>query len=309
MPLQKIIDGKKETLVITGVSSFIGMHLAYDLSPYFNVVGTISQEPKELIRIERINRLKEHQIKIIKLDMTDADQVTSTVLECRPTYWINHAGWVKNYSSLDYDRSYAQKVHLSALPSLFQSLKKVGAKGLIGTGTSMEYSDGDNAHKEDEICSPSTPYGLEKLAQTEMTLNWGKEYSLNAAILRVFIPFGDFDTPQKLLPQLLQSLQNQKKFPLSSGTQVRSFTPVSDLTKMYFKIIKSFEKFSPQSEIYNGCLSEGQSLRNFIEKQVLEKKLDLSLLDFGVLPLRSTEVPFCFSDNQKMLKLWSDYPV
>ncbi len=298
-----VIKDKLETIVLTGASSFIGMHLANQLAQKYNVVATISKDPAEEIRIERIKLLKQSGVKIINLDITHAAEVVSVAREFRPSFWFNHAGWVKDYASSNYDSNYADQVHLNSLPDLFKTLKEIGTKGFIGTGSSMEYSDSENPHREDEVCSPTTAYGASKLRQTQLSLELGKKYNLNTAIIRVFIPYGELDSPSKMLPGLLRSLEKGEKFPLSPGLQVRSFIAVEKLIAIYLKIKEEISKNKVRFEIYNGAYDPELSLKQFILNQVNQRLLNTTLLDFDALPLRKTEVLFSFADTHKVRKL------
>lgn len=294
---------KSQTVLVTGASSFLGMHLAMSLSERFNVVATISKEASEPIRIERLALLKKNNIKIITLDVTKSDQVVSVAREYRPTYWFNHAGWVKDYASVDYDGAYADQVHLNCLPNLFSVLKEIGAKGFIGSGTSMEYSDLESAHQENEECHPSTPYGQAKLRQTQLSLELGQKYNINTAIVRIFIPYGELDSPNKMMPALMKNLVKGEKFPLSNGSQMRSFISVEKLMEIYLGIVSKMELGLIRSEIYNGAFDQGITLKQFILNEVKNKSLDVNLLQFGALPMRSSEVPFSFADTAKVSKL------
>lgn len=291
-------------LIITGVSSFIGFHLAQKLSKFYDVVGTTTSSLDKYTGIQktRLDLLQNQNIKLEMLDVTKHEDLARFIQNQKPDFWINHAGYTKNYASLDYDIAFADTVHEGPLETLYAELKKAGCSGVIGTGTCMEYSDLDNPHKEDEVCSPSTPYGKSKLKQTLKSLELGKKYGIPTNIIRVFIPFGDYDDPRKLFPTLVQKLWKNEEMALSAGTQERNFVPIDELIHLYYLLINHNQGY----EIYNGASSLNISVKDFILKITEEQRLNQSLLKFGVHPMREGEAPFCTASVEKNQTLYSN---
>ncbi|MFA6238863.1 MAG: NAD(P)-dependent oxidoreductase [Bacteriovorax sp.] len=290
-------------LIITGASSFIGFHLAKSLSPFYDIVATTTAplETYSGIQGERLKLLQNQNIKFEILDVRNHDQIIRVIQEHRPAYWINHAGYTKNYASMDYDMALADTIHEAPLGTIYSELAKVGCLGVIGTGTCMEYSDLDNPHSEDETCNPSTPYGKSKLKQTLKSLELGKKHNIPTSIIRVFIPFGDYDDPRKLFPTLIQKLWKNEEMALSAGSQERNFIPIEELIHLYFQLLKNNE-----GGIYNGASIMNISVKEFILKITSEQKLNQSLLKFGVHPMREGEAPFCTASFEKLRNFYSD---
>lgn len=290
--------GEQKIVVVTGASSFVGMHLAMGLSKDFKVVATYNREPQEEIRVQRLEELKKRRVNLEKLDITNLEELIRFIRLYKPYAWINHAGYTDQYSSLEYNQEKADHIHIYPLDTLGEELGKIGTKILIGTGTGMEYGDSGNAHKEDEECHPTTPYGKCKLRQTIKTLEIGRKNKIKTSIVRVFIPYGQWDHPNKMLSQMQRALKQHKHFEMSEGSQLRSFIPVDKLCQIYSVIInKGFEG------IVNGAYEPAQSVKEFSISFAQKLGADVSLLGFGELPLRKTEVPVQTADLTGVLKL------
>lgn len=291
-------------IIITGVSSFIGFHLAKTLSKYYEIIATTTAAHDSYagIQLTRLKLLQNQNIKFEILDVTNHERLVDVIQTHRPDYWINHAGYTKNYAAMDFNIELADSIHVTPLETLFSELAKVDCQGVIGTGTCMEYSDLANPHSEDEECNPSTPYGKSKLKQTLRSIELGAHYNIPTSIIRVFIPFGDYDDPRKLFPVLVEKLWKKEEMPLSTGTQERNFVPIDELIHLYFLLLRNNKSY----EIYNGASNMNISVKTFIQKTIQGQRLDENLLKFGVFPLRAGEALFCTASTQKIAGLYCD---
>ena len=137
-------------IVITGITSFIGVHLAkyFSINKY-NVIGTISRDISKYngIKKVRIVEASDAKVRIEKLDITQTDELINIIGKTKPDYWIHHAGWATDYGSFGYDFVRGFEVNVKPLSILYSALKKCECKGIIITGSSAEYGDGNQADK------------------------------------------------------------------------------------------------------------------------------------------------------------------
>ena len=112
------------TVIVTGISSFVGMHLARRFAREgFRVVGTISK-PRDTydgIRAARLNEL-DSAIKFVELDTTDAAAVAAVVERFKPSLWLHHAGYAAGYASSDYDSALGFAANVVPLTHIYKSL-------------------------------------------------------------------------------------------------------------------------------------------------------------------------------------------
>lgn len=286
-------------VILTGVSSFVGYHLGKSLSENFEVLGTHSknQSAYEGVEKERMDALSD-KISFKQLDITNHSELEDLIKSNKPDYFIHHAGYTLGYGGFDYDMAKSLEVNVYPLDTLVRSLKENGCKGLIVTGTSMEYSDGEAPRKEEDLCEPSTPYGLSKLTETLRSLQLAKHHNLPLRVARIFNPMGEFENPRKLLPFLVENLKSGNSTELSPCEQIRTFEPVENIVKVYVALIRDLDKGG--AEIFNATLAKGLPLKDTLAQIATNLDRSPELLQFGKKPMRPGEVHELSADLSKI---------
>src|SRR5262249_32754994 len=224
------------TLVVTGISSMLGTFLGRAFSQGWHVLGTLSRPISEYdpLRRQRIDEaVREGTGGVCQLDVTDAFAVQEFVADFKPDIWVHHAGWATDYASLAYDLDRGHAVNVAPLRPLYEALAKHSCRGVVLTGSSMEYSDSDGPAREEDACWPTTPYGLSKLAATLRARQLAQEFGLPTRVARIFIPYGPLDQPQKLIPSVVTALRSGQPVDLSPCEQYRDFLHVEDIVRGY----------------------------------------------------------------------------
>ena len=288
-------------LVITGASSFIGYHL----TRFFNhlghdVVGTITPEPDEFEGIygQRVDALKSAGINIKRLDLRDEISISDVIHNERPEVWFHHAGWAKAYGSLDYDLRMGHAVNVQPLRHVYEVLKQTDCRGIILTGSSMEYSKNDEACLEPDACLPATPYGLSKLSETIRAIQLSEQFDMPMRIVRIFIPFGTMDAPQKLIPGVIRAMQSANRIDLSPCRQKRDFLYIGDLVEGYAALMNDLKRDAVW-DVFNLCSGEAVRLQVFLKMLVETMGGNPDLLEFGAISMRPGEPPISYGSNQK----------
>lgn len=301
-------------LLLTGTSSFVGAHLAARLAQSGYTVTALHSAPLETydeLRRARLDHAAAAGARLVHLDVTEGHTLAALIATERPRYCIHHAGWAARYGAIDYDMEMAHRVNVAPLPGLYAALAANGCKGVIMTGTSMEYSATDGACAEDDACVPDTPYGISKLAQTLRARQLGALTGLPTRVVRLFIPFGRLDAPSKILPSLRAALREGRPMDLSPCTQTRDFSHVDDICAGYGAILKHLPETADGSfEIFNLCGGPTR-LADFLLQLAGKLGADPSLLRFGAIAMRAGEAPFSYGSNAKAQRLlgWSPRPL
>lgn len=290
------------TVVVTGVTSFVGLHLAQDhVQRGHRVVAVTSRSRSvyEGIRAQRLNAL-DGRVEFAQADLTDGAAIAALVERTKPTLWLHHAGFAEGYGSLDYDIAKGFAVNVAPLTLLYTALAG-SACGVIVTGSSAEYSSTDNANGEDDICWPDTPYGIAKLAETQRARQLAEHYRVPTRVARLYIPFGPLDNPEKLLAQVVTSLQAGKSVDLSPCSQRRDFIGISDLCAGYRLLEKDFPR--ALFDVFNICSGRALELRQFLLSIAARMKADPALLGFGKRTMRPGEAEVSFGSNARAARL------
>jgi nucleoside-diphosphate-sugar epimerase len=293
---------RNPVVVATGVSSFVGMHLARQFAGAgHRVVGTISK-PRETYRDIRGERLRalEASAELVQLDVTDAAAVDALIERVAPTLWIHHAGHAVAYASYDYDLAQGFAANVAPLTHLYKSLAGKGCNVIV-TGSSAEYSVSDAANREDDACWPDMPYGVSKLEETIRARQLALQFSVPTRVARLYIPFGTYDNPEKLLAQVVAGLRAGKTIELSACTQARDFLGISDLCAAYAALDADMSR--TLFDVFNICGGQAVVLREFLLDIATLMNADPALLHFGARPMRPGEAAFSFGSNEKARKI------
>ncbi len=302
-----------DKIVVTGVSSFIGVHLARFFSEKAGrVIGTISRhiDDYEGIRLQRIQAARDKGVDIRSLNLVETESMVAFIQTEKPDLWIHHAGWATGYGDMDYDLQKGYAVNVACLRKLYPTLKANGCRGIIVTGSSMEYSESDNACTEDDVCWPSTPYGLSKLMETCRVRQLSEQYRMRTRVARIFIPFGSMDAPQKLIPSVVHALKAGEEIALSPCLQKRDFIHVNDLLIGYEALIHDLDR-DLDFDLFNLCSGETTELRAFLGMFVSILNANPRLLLFGARSMRAGEAPVSYGSNEKARTLlkWTPSPL
>lgn len=296
-----------DTVVVTGASSFVGMHLVEALaSAGYRVIAAHSRtrDRYDGIRADRLVRIADCAT-LHELDLREPSAIAALVDLAGPKLWVQHAGHAENYGSLDYDLVAGTAVNLVPLNSIYSRLAGSGC-GVIVTGSSMEYAVSGDANREDETCWPDTPYGLSKLSETLAARQLALRYAVPTRVARLYIPFGRFDNPAKLLSLVSAALAAGKPVDLSPCEQRRDFTAVADICRGYLALANDMGRTA--FDLFNLCGGRALPLKALLLALAKSAGRDPALLRFGAIPMRPGEPPVSFGDNGKAKELLHWHP-
>lgn len=288
------------TAVITGVSSFVGCHLAKEFAAQGWAVTatlTLPRDRYEGIRAERLKWIGDSVKSWQTLDLRDEKSASDLIGRIKPDLWIHHAGFAVDYGSLEYDLNTGHAVNVAPLTYIYEELAKARCGGVIVTGSSMEYSDTVQACDESDVCKPTTPYGQSKLEETQTAEKLSKNYNVPTRVARLFIPFGPLDAPDKVLPYVIENLRKGKTVDLSPCTQRRDFLYVGDVVKAYGLLAGDLKRGG--FEIFNACSGEAVAVRSLIEMIADRLGASRDLLGFGKRAMRPGEPPVSYGSCDK----------
>lgn len=293
------MNADMQKIVITGVSSFVGCHLARSFFEKGWVVRLIGRQPPQNYKDQKAKRINYagNGNNWETLDITNESCLKAFINQFQPDVWIHHAGYATNYGSMDYDFNKGHETNVLPLQTLYESLSLNRCKGVILTGSSMEYSDTEEACVESDLCSPTTPYGLSKLTETLMSTQLSARFNLPTRVARLFIPFGPLDNPQKLLYYVADNLRQGKAVDLSPCTQKRDFVYIDNVVNAYHLLAGDLARGG--SDIFNICGGNATAICDIVEwtAEILGASKDL--LNFSARSMREGEQMISFGNNAK----------
>jgi len=296
------IKKKDHTIVVTGISSFVGVHLAVRMAHCARVIGTVTKDPCQYsgIQKKRLAHAVQAGVVIKTLDYTNEKMCRQFIRSNKPYLWFHHGGYAENYSSLDYDIRKGFAVNVQPLRWIIPLLKENGGQGLIITGSSAEYTSGNTLSKETEMCAPDTPYGVCKLAANLHARLLALQHGFPVRAIRIFIPYGKLDAPEKLIPSAVRSLIKNEPIDLSPCMQKRDFLHITDVCEGYAAAALDITRRpGVLYDIFNIASGKGVPLRMMLKKTASLMKKNPALFRFGARPMRAGETLFSAADIRK----------
>lgn len=301
---------KSKTIIITGVSSFVGCHLARTFAAAGHSVVAVTrrvQDSYDGIRAERLVFIADG-LEFAVCDLTDGDAVGRLISTHKPDVWVQHAGYADNYGSQDYDLEKSLALNVVALEPLYKHLAGANCSVIV-TGSSMEYASSDHANVESDVCWPDMPYGVSKLATSIEASRLAKQYKVPTRVARLYIPVGSYDVPNKLMDFVIHQLVAGEVADLSPCDQKRDFLGVDDLCEAYVLMMDDMDRCT--FDVFNICSGEATELKALMLKVADLIKAKQNLLNFGARPMRPGEAPVSFGSNVKAKNIlnWQPKPI
>lgn len=217
------------SVLLTGGTGFIGRHVLSDLVAKEITTHAIYTHDKPDIQVKNV---KWHQV-----DLHDKAAVEILLRIIKPTHLLHLAWYAK-------PGEYWTSLHnLTWLDSSIQLLKcfiEVGGVRAVLVGSCAEY-DWKYGHCREFVtpCVPETLYGTSKHALYLLADKLATQYGISLSWARLFFLFGEHEYRQRLIPSMITSLLQNKKFVVKNEYQVRDFIFVEDAATALVELLLS----------------------------------------------------------------------
>ena len=264
-------------ILITGITGFLGSHIAESLVDKYNVIG-LKRKKSNIWRCENFKD------KVIWIDIdTDTDYTNELSKYSLDT--IIHGAWIGVESQEREDWS-VQSKNIYFLLELLQVAKKTATEKFIFLGSQAEYGNITGVVTEVNECEAIDAYGSIKLACLEIVKTFSKNHNINWIWLRLFSLFGEKEKEIWLFPSLIEKMKSDNQMDFTLGEQMYAYLYIKDFVSIIDKIVA----LKIQSGIYNVSSDIVRPIRSFLE-EIRDRINPEFQLNFGILPYR---------DNQSM---------
>ena len=296
-------------ILITGVTGFVGSHLAeycLSLDQQVEVIGTCRWRSRR----ENIEHL-EDAINLYECDLRDASSVKTLLADIQPERIFHLAA--QSYVPSSWN-SPGETITTNVIGQLniFEAMRETNSTASIQiAGSSEEYG---LVHPEEAPITeknplrPLSPYAVSKVAQDMLAYQYFQSYGLRVVRTRAFNHTGprrgDVFVTSNFAKQIAEIEAGQRPPVIHVGdlNPKRDFTDVRDIVRAYWLSLEHCNL----GEVYN--VASGKAYRI---KEVLKILLDNSEQDIEVVEdperLRPSDVPLLLGDNSRFCKAtgWS----
>jgi UDP-glucose 4-epimerase len=281
-----------ERVLVTGVSGFIGSHLARRLvNEGAKVYGFVrSGTGSDTWRIKDIL----NKIDIFCIDIRNYELVLPAIRKIEPVKIFHLAANINVSRSLHLLPEMVD-TNITGTLNLLQALDRIEYDCFVNTGTSEEYGNNPTPFREDHPMMPVSPYSASKASTTLFCQMLHKTIGLPITTLRPFLTYGPMQEANMLVPSVIKSTIEGRIIEMTKGEQTREFNYVDDVVDGFIRA-----SISPRA------MGEIINIGNGIEYRIVDVvQLILNLMEstlkpkIGALPYRPGEAWHFFCDNSK----------
>ena len=294
-------------VLITGVTGFIGSHLALALSKkgyevYSIIKHSTSRDMKSLSPF-----LKDTII--LTCDISDYQSVSHTIKNVDPDIVVHLAALSPVRDSFERPFGYVQ-TNIVGTMNIAHSMLELAdfkKKKLIYASTAEVYGiQKVQPTKEDAALNPSSPYAITK-AMTDMYLRMMPSiYGLNTTVMRCTNTFGRKLDASFFVEYVITNILKREKVYIGAPDSIRDYMYIDDHVNAY---IKAIEHPEVSGEAFNAAPGIGLTNKEVAFKiaEMLgydKKKIVLGKYppNYPIRPLESDQ-PFIVLDNTKIKKM------
>jgi len=292
-----------ETLLVTGSSGFIGMHLSLSLlEDGYKVIGVDNMNyyyDPNLKEARLKNLLAYNNFEFIKADINDSPLIDNIFKTYEPSKVVNLAAQAGVRYSLENPHAYIDS-NINGFMNILEACRNHKVQGLIYASSSSVYGGNKKTpfSEKDSVDKPISIYAASKKSNELMAHSYSHLYGLKTTGLRFFTVYGPWGRPDMALYIFTQKITKGESIQVyNHGNMMRDFTFVDDIIKgTRASIEKNFD-----CEIFNLGNNRCEELMDMI--RIIEKNLGIKA-DINFLDLQKGDVEKTFADidhSKKML--------
>lgn len=274
-----------KTVLLTGATGFIGQFAISPLLAKNYVVHAVTSKP---IKFESTENVVWHQANLL-----NASEVNDLIKSICPTHLLHFAWYVEHgkvWNAVDNLDWLEASLHLA------REFAANGGKRLIGSGTCAEYDWNESGifSENTSRLRPRNLYGASKYALNLTLENFAKTADLSYGWGRIFYLFGQRESPNRLVPSVINALLRNEPAKTSHGNQIRDFYDVEDVAKAFVALLES-DVFGA----VNIASGEGMRIAGLVEEigRIAGKP---DLLRIGALPAPANDPPMIVADTTRL---------
>ena len=267
-------DNATRTALITGITGFIGTHLAARLKADGWSVHGIVRKARQPAEIPADVALHEHD--------GSTESLISIVSRVRPTVVFHLASlFIAEHRSEDVENLVRSNVLFGS--QLAEAMVVNRAYALVNTGTSWQ-------HYQNENYNPVCLYAATKQAYEAILHYYTEAHLLKVLTLKLYDTYGPGDRRQKLFAILRKLASGQSPLAMSPGEQLVDLVYIDDVTNAF---IMAAERLLSQQKARREeyAVSSGKPLRLMDIVKLYGQLMGSPLpVEWGKRPYRSREM-------------------
>lgn len=292
----------KKKALITGITGFVGSHLAeFLLKESLEVYGTSRWRSK----MDNVESIKD-KIKLHEADLLDAHSIYQIIDEIKPDYIFHLAAQSYVMSSWQSPANTIE-VNTTGAINLFEAVRKTNLKCPVQIAcSSEEYGKvypNEVPIKETNPLRPLSPYAVSKLAMDYLGYQYYESYKINIIRTRGFNHTGPRRGEvfaESTFAKQIAEIEKGKSEPVVSVGNLeakRDYTDVRDMVRAYYLAAK----MCTPGEVYNICTGKAWRIGDVLDYLIKLSKIKIKIKQ-DPTRMRPSDVPILIGDNSKFVE-------
>ncbi len=277
---------KKEKILLTGGTGYIGSHTAVELIEAGYEVEILDNLFNSKITVlDKIAEITGVRPKFYEVDLRDAEALTKVFAEGKFTSVIHFAGLKAVAESVEKPLMYYE-VNVGGTINLLECMQEYGVNQIVFSSSATVYGEQDEPRCSEGMETGrglTNPYGRTKYMIEEILKDTATaDPEFKVTILRYFNPIGAHasgllgedpnDKPNNLMPIIMKVAKSEvpelmiygNDYDTPDGSCVRDYIHVVDLAKGHVVALRAIDKKS-QVQVYNLGSGKGTSVFEMVK--------------------------------------------
>ena len=293
---------KISSVLVTGAGGFIGSHLARRLVADGHEVHGLVRKGSAGKRLQDIDSVRRWTADLGDPGALEAclkGALPERIFHCAGVSGARHGGGWEPVRE-------AQRVNVNGLVNLLQAISISGApvRTLVRLGGLEEYGSGPAPYVETQREAPRSAYSASQVAGTHLLQALRPTLPFAAVTLRPALIYGPGQSPDFLIPALIDALLAGREFPMTEGRQRRDLLHIDDLVSA---MLTASTTDGLGGEVINIATGVAPSIRTVA--RTIRRLMGAShCLMFGALPDRPNDILDLRADSSKARRLLNWQP-
>jgi dolichol-phosphate mannosyltransferase len=283
----------KGPIFVFGASGFIGVNLFKDIFSVRKDVYALTHDAQRVWRLKLINVPSEN---IIHCDIVSKYSVDEVFENFQPQTVFNLAAY--GACSKQKDATLTYETNVLGTHNILESLEQNAV--YVHAGSSSEYGYNCSAPKEADALQPNSHYSVSKVSAAYMIQYYARFFEKNAINLRLYAIYGDWEEPDRLIPQLIEKARKDTLPNFVSPDISRDFVHITDCVEAF---VDSALQMRP--EIRGNSYNIGSGVKTTMKQLVDITKNAFNIAEtpnWGSMPNRKWDLAEWYGDPTEATK-------
>jgi len=270
-------------VLVSGAGGYLGRHVVSSLNAAGHAVVVLGRHP--------VTGLED--LPFVRCDLLAEADLSAAIAPTQATHLL-HLAWVTQYQV--YWSSPQNFRWVDATLRLIEAFCQQGGRRVVVAGTCAEYDWLHGYLREDRTpFAPATTYGVAKDATRRLALALCALHQVALAWGHVFFPFGPGESPQRMVPRLIDVFQGRAPAFGINASAYRGMLYVPDAARAFVALLES-----GQSGNFNICSGQPVQLAHVVNVLADVCGRDAAaVLDLATS--RPGDPPLLVGENRKLL--------